>query len=91
MTAPYMHDGSVATLEDAIEHYAAGGRSIPDGPYAGRGSENPYKSAAIRGFTLTAEQQADLLAFLESLTDRALLVDNRFSNPWRSGDDTALR
>ena len=27
LTAPYMHDGSVATLEDAIEHYAAGGRA----------------------------------------------------------------
>jgi cytochrome c peroxidase len=35
VTAPYMHDGSVATLEDAIDHYAAGGRTIAAGEYAG--------------------------------------------------------
>src|SRR5262249_43185349 len=35
VTAPYMHDGSVATLEEAIEHYAAGGRTIADGPHQG--------------------------------------------------------
>ena len=33
VTAPYMHDGSVATLDDAVSHYAAGGRTIPEGPY----------------------------------------------------------
>ena len=32
LTAPYMHDGSVTTLEDAIDHYAAGGRTIDGGP-----------------------------------------------------------
>ncbi|MEM1313232.1 MAG: MbnH family di-heme enzyme, partial [Pseudomonadota bacterium] len=31
LTAPYMHDGSVATLEEAIRHYAAGGRTLPEG------------------------------------------------------------
>ena len=35
LTAPYMHDGSIATLEDVIEHYARGGRLVPDGPLAG--------------------------------------------------------
>ncbi|MEM6743235.1 MAG: cytochrome c peroxidase, partial [Pseudomonadota bacterium] len=34
LTAPYMHDGSVATLEEAIRHYAAGGRTLPEGPRA---------------------------------------------------------
>ena len=32
VTAPYMHDGSVATLDEVIDHYAAGGRTIADGP-----------------------------------------------------------
>ena len=32
VTAPYMHDGSAATLEDVLAHYAAGGRTIADGP-----------------------------------------------------------
>lgn len=84
VTAPYMHDGSVATLEDAIDHYAAGGRTIADGPYHGVGRDNPNKSPTIRGFTLTAVQRADLVAFLRSLTDEELLRDPRFANPWIS-------
>lgn len=82
VTAPYMHDGSVATLEEAIDHYAAGGRTIATGMHAGIGRNNPNKSPSIRGFTLTASQRADVVAFLESLTDTAVLADPRFSNPW---------
>jgi cytochrome c peroxidase len=82
VTAPYMHDGSAATLEDVIDHYAAGGRTIADGPYRGIGHDNPNKSVSIRGFTLTAGERADLIAFLESLTDEALLRDSRFADPW---------
>jgi cytochrome c peroxidase len=82
VTAPYMHDGSVATLEDAIDHYAAGGRTIATGAYAGIGRDNPNKSGSIRGFALTQDQRADLIAFLQSLTDEALLKDPRFGNPW---------
>jgi len=84
VTAPYMHDGSAATLDDVIDHYAAGGRTIADGPYRGIGHDNPNKSVSIRGFTLTAGQRADLIAFLESLTDEALWRDSRFANPWTS-------
>lgn len=82
VTAPYMHDGSVATLEEAIEHYAAGGRTIADGPLRGIGRDNPNKDRALRGFTLTPAQRADLIAFLQSLTDEALLRDARFADPW---------
>ena len=35
LTAPYFHDGSAATLDDVIDHYAAGGRSVTDGPRCG--------------------------------------------------------
>jgi cytochrome c peroxidase len=85
VTAPYMHDGSVATLEDAIEHYAAGGRTIASGASQGVGRDNPNKSATLQGFTLTKDQRADLVAFLQSLTDESLLRDPRFSNPWTQG------
>jgi cytochrome c peroxidase len=81
VTAPYMHDGSVATLEEAIDHYAAGGRTIASGPYAGIGFDNPNKSAPLRGFPLTPADRTDLVAFLTSLTDAELLRDPRFSNP----------
>ena len=82
LTAPYMHDGSIATLEEVLDHYAAGGRTIPSGPNAGVGSANPYKSGLIVGFTLTPEERADVVAFLESLTDEELLTDPRFASPW---------
>jgi len=82
VTAPYMHDGSIATLSGVLDHYAAGGRTIPDGPHAGVGRENPYKSGFIRGFELTAEERADVIAFLESLTDEEFLTDPDLADPW---------
>lgn len=82
VTAPYMHDGSIKTLDEVIDHYAAGGRTIESGPHAGVGRRNPLKSSFVPGFQLTAEERADLLAFLRSLTDREFLTDPKFSNPW---------
>lgn len=82
VTAPYMHDGSIATLDEVIDHYAAGGRTIAFGPHAGIGRANPLKSSFVPGFSLTAEERADLLAFLKSLTDREFLTDPKLSNPW---------
>ncbi len=81
ITAPYMHDGSIATLEEVIDHYAAGGRTIADGPYRGVGHDNPNKSPIVRGFTISADQKADLIAFLKTLTDDQLLHDPSLSNP----------
>jgi cytochrome c peroxidase len=82
VTGPYMHDGSIPTLDEVLDHYAAGGRTIASGPYRGVGHDNPNKSPNVRGFTLTVEQRADLIAFLEALTDRELLSDPRFADPW---------
>ena len=82
LTAPYMHDGSIATLEDVLAHYAAGGRTIANGPNAGVGHDNPNKNPLVRGFPLSTDQRDDLLAFLNTLTDAALLKDPQFSDPW---------
>lgn len=81
-TAPYMHDGSLATLDDVIDHYARGGRLIEQGPYAGDGRLNPFKSEFLRGFELSAAERADLLAFLQSLSDPTVSANPRWSNPW---------
>lgn len=77
-----MHDGSIATLEDVVEHYAAGGRTIASGPNAGVGSKNPYKSGFIVSFAIPAEDKAALVAFLKSLTDEEFLTNPALSNPW---------
>jgi cytochrome c peroxidase len=82
LTGPYMHDGSIATLEEVLDHYVAGGRTIASGPSAGVGHDNPHKDTRIRGLHLTAQQREDLIAFLRSLTDREVIRDPRFSNPW---------
>ncbi len=83
LTAPYMHDGSLATLEAVIDHYTSGGRNVTEGPFAGDGRANPNKDPLVRPFTLTPQERADLVAFLESLTDTDFLQDPRFSNPWQ--------
>jgi cytochrome c peroxidase len=72
VTAPYMHDGSIETLDAAIDHYAAGGRK----------PGNPLKSNFLVGFELSAQERGDLIAFLKSLTDRSLLTDPRYADPW---------
>jgi cytochrome c peroxidase len=74
VTAPYMHDGSIATLRDVVAHYAAGGRSARP------------KSDKVRGFTISASETDDLVAFLESLTDYKFLTNPEFSNPLSNPD-----
>jgi cytochrome c peroxidase len=82
ITAPYMHDGSIADIDGAIDHYARGGRLIVDGPYAGDGRRSPLKSEFVRGFSLSPQQREDLKAFLSALTDEALIRDPALANPW---------
>jgi cytochrome c peroxidase len=81
LTSPYMHDGSIATLSDVLAHYAAGGRTLVEGPAAGVGRENPHKSDLVHGFDLDESQKSDLIEFLKSLTDRIFVSDPRFTNP----------
>jgi cytochrome c peroxidase len=83
LTAPYMHDGSIATLAEVIDHYAAGGSVIDDGPARGDGRANPWKDERVSGFEITPSQREDLVHFLESLTDHTLLEDARFADPWQ--------
>ena len=85
LTAPYMHDGSIATLEEVLDHYAAGGRTIASGPNAGAGNKSPKRSWMMRGFTLTVEEKADLIEFLKTLTDEEFVTNPRYGNPWPAG------
>src|SRR5260221_274453 len=57
-TAPYMHDGSLATLGDVIDFYSEGGRP------------NPFLDAELRPSRFSPEEKRALVAFLQSLTGR---------------------
>lgn len=85
VTAPYFHDGSAKTLKDVLAHYAAAGRTISEGPHAGVGSANPHKDGMIVGFTPSDQEIADLIAFLESLTDETFLTNPAYADPWPAG------
>jgi len=61
-TAPYMHDGSLETLEEVVDFYNNGGKVEEEDP------EVPFLSGGIRPLDLSDEQKADLEAFLKTLT-----------------------
>jgi cytochrome c peroxidase len=82
VTAPYMHDGTIETLEQVLDFYAAGGRNITSGPHAGDGRLNPNKSDLISRIDLTAQDKADLVAFLKTLTDHDFLTNPKLANPF---------
>ena len=71
LTAPYMHDGSIATLSDVLDHYAAGGRA-----------KSFRTDALLVGFKLADQERADMIAFLESLTDPTFIANPAYANPW---------
>lgn len=83
VTAPYMHDGTVRTLQDVVDFYAEGGRQIASGENAGDGRANPYKDPLISGIELNEQDKADLVAFLQTLTDRRFLTRKDLSDPYR--------
>jgi cytochrome c peroxidase len=70
VTAPYMHDGRFATLEEVLDHYSRG--AIPF----------HRSNSLVPGFPLTSSEKRDVIAFLESLTDQAFLTNPLLSNPW---------
>jgi cytochrome c peroxidase len=70
VAGPYMHNGSLATLEDVVEHYS-------------RTFKRPLNlDFRMLPLHLTASEKAALVAFLKTLTDRAFLADPRFSDPF---------
>lgn len=81
ITAPYMHDGSVASLSEVIDIYASGGRNITIGNFAGNGITNNNKDPLIKGFEITKQEKQDLINFLFTLSDTTFLANPLFQNP----------
>ncbi|MEK6234431.1 MAG: hypothetical protein N2C14_06945, partial [Planctomycetales bacterium] len=79
LTAPYMHDGRFANLQQVVEHYSSGVRRHEN---LGLAFEDQEAGQAKLGLHLTAEEQAALVAFLKTLTDRRFTSDPKFSDPF---------
>ena len=62
LTSPYMHDGSLKTLEEVISHYTKGGEN------------NENKDSRVVPFKLNDEEKLELMAFLQSLTDSSFIT-----------------
>lgn len=75
LTAPYMHDGRFATIEEVIDHYDDGGHPGP--------TVDPFMKFTDPDLTLglTPQKKAQLIAFLNTLTDMDFVNDGRFSDP----------
>jgi cytochrome c peroxidase len=72
LTAPYMHDGAIATLDEVLDHYARGGRA-----------RHPARTDPfLVPFEITPAERSDIIAFLHSLTDETFIHDPRFTDPW---------
>ena len=78
LTAPYMHDGRFATIEEVLEHYNSGIENHP--------TLDPELKNLITGLprpmNMTAKDKQALIAFLHTLTDSVLVKDQKFSNPF---------
>jgi len=76
LTAPYMHDGRFGTLEEVIDHYNSGIKLSPS-------LDAALQATMGTGLRLTAQNKADLVAFLNTLTDNTLATDSRYTDPHR--------
>ena len=66
LTYPYMHDGSINSMEAALEHYQKGGAG------------HPLQDPRILSFELSTKEKAQLLAFFNALVDTSYLHRNGF-------------
>lgn len=82
LTAPYMHDGRFATLEQVVDFYNTGVVNHPNlSPPLRAGPGGPP-----RRLNLTATQKAALVAFMKTLTDTTVTTDPKFQDPFNYGD-----
>jgi cytochrome c peroxidase len=72
LTAPYMHDGRLATLEAVIDHYSRDVKPHPN-----------VDGRVRRRLNLRDADRAALVAFLKTLTDRKFVTDPKFADPFQ--------
>jgi cytochrome c peroxidase len=83
LTAPYMHDGRFATLEQVVDFYSSG---VVDNPNLSPPLRlPPQQGGGVRRPNFTAAEKAALVAFMKTLTDPALTANPQFSDPFNYG------
>lgn len=78
LTAPYMHDGRLETLDDVLEHYSENIKETEN-----LDSRLRLSNGSARQFNIPENEKRAIIAFLNSMTDYQLIGDKRFSNPFR--------
>jgi cytochrome c peroxidase len=83
LTAPYMHDGRFATLEEVLRHYNGGIRNSSTlSPLIAQADNLGAESQEGISLHLTESEQAAIIAFLRTLTDKDFVTAERFSDPF---------
>lgn len=80
LTAPYMHDGRFATLEDVVEHYNSGVQMHPN---LHNFLKHPHNPNQPKRLNLSSQEKAALVAFLRTLTDETFIAEVKFSDPFK--------
>lgn len=76
LTAPYMHDGRFASIEEVLRHYSAGVR------YSATLDTLVRQNGGIPGIPLSEGEKQSIIAFLRTLSDSAFIRNQQFSNPF---------
>ena len=79
LTAPYMHDGRFATLDQVLDHYS---HSIADNPALDPRLRDEHGVPKV--LNITDHEKTAIIAFLNTMTDYSVVTDPKFSNPFKA-------
>lgn len=71
MTTPYLHNGSIPSLDSLLKLYAIGGQS------------HQFQDQRLKNISLSSEEQMAIKAFLLTLVDSSTIIDEKLSNPFK--------
>jgi cytochrome c peroxidase len=71
LTAPYMHDGSMQTLDEVMDHYISGGKFSPN------------RDSFIPAINLDDYEKESIIAFMKTLTDTEVINNEKLQNPFK--------
>jgi len=85
LTAPYMHDGRFATLNDVLNHYSGGIKNHKNLSWELNDFvlQNGVQISQPKRFNYSEEDKQAIIAFLNTLTDYTMISDPKFSNPFQ--------